>query len=73
MEKCEDGTWVANFDEAGIGMPGDDPIDAKDALAENIAYAMEVFLSEEEKLSLNLARELAVLRRYIRVVDDHTT
>ena len=73
MEQCEDGTWAANFDEAGIGMPGDDPIDAKEALAENIVYAMEVFLSEEGKLSLNLRRELAVLRRYIRVMDDYTT
>jgi hypothetical protein len=73
MEQCEDGAWSANFDEAGIGMPGDDPTDAKEALAENIAYAMETFLSEEEKLSINLRRELAVLRRYIQVVDDHKT
>ena len=73
MEQCEDGAWSANFDEAGIGMTGDDPIDAKEALAENIAYAMETFLSEEERLSINLRRELAVLRRYIQVVDDHKT
>lgn len=61
------GEWIASFEEANIAMSGDNPEEAKESLAYDIMYAMELFYAEEEALSPNLKQELKVLRQYIQV------
>ena len=62
--------WIASFDEANIAISGDTVADATDALAENIIFAMELHISEEENLNDHLRGVLAALRQYIEVQDD---
>ena len=62
--------WVASFDEANIAISGDTVADAMEALAENIVFAMELHIAEEDKLNEHFRGVLATLRRYIEVQDD---
>ena len=63
----EDGSWIARFELANIGMSGSDPHDAKESLAYDIVDMMDIFTEEEDMLIPKLKRDLDVLRRYIRV------
>ena len=65
--------WIASFEDAEIAMSGDTVAEATDALAENIAFAMELHVSEEDNLNDHLRGVLATLRRYIGVKDDQET
>ena len=71
LEGDADEGWIANFDEANIAISGDTVADALDALSENIAFAMESHMSEEDNLNDHLRDILVTLRRYIEVRDDH--
>lgn len=71
LEGDADEGWIANFDEANIAISGDTVADALDALSENIAFAMELHMSEEDNLNDHLRDILVTLRRYIEVRDDH--
>ena len=62
--------WVASFEEADIAISGDTVADAIEALSENIVFAMELHISEEDQLNEHFRGILAVFRRYIEVRDD---
>ena len=66
LEHGEDGEWIACFGEANISMPGSNPEDAQQALADDIVEAFALFLAEEETLGPGPKEQLAVLRQYIR-------
>ena len=66
LEHGEDGEWIACFGEANISMPGSDPEDARQALADDIVGAFALFLAEEETLGPGPKKQLAVLRHYIQ-------
>lgn len=67
LEPGEDGGWTASFDEANIGMPGGDPEDARQMLADDIVETFALFLAEEETLGPGPKRQLAVLKQYLQV------
>ena len=70
IERDIDVGWAAYFEEAEIGMPGSDPEDAKSALACDIMNALDVYHSEEANLGPIPAKQLEVLRKYIRTKGD---
>ena len=72
LEGNMDEGWVASFEEADIAISGDTVSDAVEALAENIVFAMELHISEEDKLNEHFRRILATFRRYIEVQDDQS-
>ncbi len=59
--------WIARFEEGNISMSGTSPEDAKQSLADDIVYALDLFLSESGTLSPVLTRELCALKQHVRV------
>lgn len=68
-EADEDNNWLAQFERANIGMPGNSVSDACEALAYDIVYAFDSFTSDEQTLGNPLKEQLEVLREYIRKAD----
>ena len=66
IEQQSDDSWTASFEEANISMSGTSLEDAKQALADDIGYALDLLLSERDTLSPVLQHQLAVLERYVR-------
>ena len=66
LEYGEDGEWIACFSEANISMPGSNPEDARQALADDLVAAFALFLAEEETLGPGPEQQFAVLRQYIQ-------
>ncbi len=58
--------WAAWFEGVQIAMPGADPLDAKQALAESIVDAFEDLSLEENELGPFPQMQLRVLRDYVR-------
>lgn len=64
-----DQEWVARFEEANIGMSGDNIDEAKEELAHYILDAIELLSEEEATLIPPLKQSLDMLRSHIRIAD----
>ena len=58
--------WGAWFEEAQIAMPGTDPFDAKQALADSIVDTFEDLCFEEDNLGPYPLNQLRILRYFVR-------
>ncbi len=63
----EDGVYAASFEDANVNASGETLNDALDMLKEMIAFTYEEYSEKEAVLGIGPQKQLAALRRFVRV------